>query len=102
MDDQEREIHLKNESVRGRKAFQIITDELYVECMKNLKDEIISKWAACPARDTDGREWLWQHYQVALRFENILADILETGKMADMSLKQNAVQKVVKKVVNYF
>ena len=39
---------------------QIIASPIFAESMKNMKQEIIDKWAACPARDTEGREWLWQ------------------------------------------
>lgn len=94
----ERKEHNDAEIARGRQAHAIITDPLFAETFKNLKQEIIDKWAACPARDTEGREWLWQHYQVALKFEESLTTVLNTGKMAikerEMSLVERAVSIV--------
>lgn len=86
------------EIARSRQAQALISDPLFAETFKNLKQEIIDKWAACPARDTEGREWLWQHYQVALKFEETLTSALNTGKLAlkerEMSLVERAVSIV--------
>jgi hypothetical protein len=93
-----RKEHNEAEIARGRQAQAILNDPLFAETFKTLKQEIIDKWAACPARDTEGREWLWQHYQVALKFEEALTTVLNTGKMAvkerEMSLVERAVSIV--------
>lgn len=92
----ERKEKLNQEIARGHEARAILTAPLYVESMGRLKKEIIDKWAACPARDTEGREWLWQHYQVALKFEETLTEVLNTGKLAlkerEMSLAEKVTQ----------
>lgn len=94
-------IRLADESRRGQEAKNVITAPVYSDAMKALKAEIIDKWAACPARDTEGREWLWNHYQTALRFESILQSIMETGKMADITLRQESVvEQAAHKVAN--
>lgn len=66
--------------------------------MAKMKQGIIDKWAACPARDTEGREWLWQHYQVALKFEETLAEALNTGKLALKERELSLVQKITNAV----
>lgn len=70
------------EIARGNQARSILGDPLFVESMARLKTSIIDQWSAAPARDTEGREWLWQHYQVALKFEEMLSEVLNTGKLA--------------------
>lgn len=90
LDQNEREI------ARAHQAQAILTDPLFAETFKQLKQEIIDKWAACPARDTEGREWLWQHYQVALKFEEALTTVLNTGKMAVKERELSLVEKAVR------
>jgi len=90
----DRSIKVEEEIARAREAEQIINAPIYVEAMRKLKQGIIDKWAACPARDTDGREWLWQHYQVALKFEETLAEVLNTGKLALKEREMSLAQKV--------
>lgn len=50
--------------------------------MDSLKAEIIGKWGATPAEAKEAREWLWHHYQAALKFEEQLTTVLNTGKLA--------------------
>ncbi|MGH8743193.1 MAG: hypothetical protein ACREUY_02850 [Burkholderiales bacterium] len=94
----ERQEKNEQEIARSREAQQIMNTPIFVESMAKLKQGIIDLWAACPARDTPGREWLWQHYQVALRFEEELNTILNTGKLAlkerEMSLAERVGQKI--------
>lgn len=78
----ERAEKVEQEIARSREAQAIIDSPIYADSMKRLKQGIIDTWAACPARDTDGREWLWQQYQVALKFEETLVEALNTGKLA--------------------
>jgi hypothetical protein len=78
----ERESKIEDELARARQAEAILEDKLFKESFASMKQGIIDKWAACPARDTEGREWLWQHYQVALKFEEALTEVLNTGKLA--------------------
>lgn len=90
----ERESQIEAELARSREAQAIVEAPLYVESMAKMKQGIIDKWAACPARDTEGREWLWQHYQVALKFEETFVELLNTGKLALKERQLSAVQKV--------
>lgn len=94
------QLKLADESQRGSEARQIIANPVFADAMKQLKREIIEKWSDCPARDTEGREWLWKHYQAALRFEQIITSIMETGKMADISLEQNGLRRAMVRAAN--
>lgn len=92
----ERQVKNEQEIARGREAQQVINSPVYAESMAAMKKEIIEKWAACPARDTEGREWLWQHYQVALKFEEALNTVMNTGKMALAERELSLVEKAVR------
>tara|TARA_R110000868_G_scaffold51340_2_gene162946 strand:- start:28 stop:312 length:285 start_codon:yes stop_codon:yes gene_type:complete len=87
------------EMQRGAQARAITTDPLFIESLAKLKSEVIDKWAACPARDTEGREWLWQHYQVTLKFEQIFQEIINTGKMATQMQKERTLADKVLRAV---
>lgn len=95
---EERKDKVEAEIARGFQARSIINDSIFQDSMKRLKDEIVEKWAACPARDTAGREWLWQHYQVALKFEELLTTVLNTGKMAIKEREMSLTEKLGKKI----
>lgn len=86
----------EQEIARSREASQVINAPIYAESMKRMKQEIIDKWAACSARDTEGREWLWQHYQVALKFEETLTEVLNTGKLAIEEKRRSMSERVAK------
>jgi hypothetical protein len=72
----------EEEIQRADEAARIMGSALYQEAMRKLKQTVIDQWGAAPARDTEGREWLWQHYQVTLKFEELLTEILNTGKLS--------------------
>jgi hypothetical protein len=86
----------EREIARGHEARAVLESPVFSESMKAMKAEIIEKWAACPARDTEGREWLWQHYQVALKFEEALTTVLNTGKMAIKERELSLIEKAVR------
>lgn len=94
----ERKEQNEREIARGFQARAILADPLFAESMKRMKQEIIDKWAACPARDTEGREWLWQHYQVALKFEETLTEVLNTGKLALKEREMSLAEKVTERI----
>jgi tRNA C32,U32 (ribose-2'-O)-methylase TrmJ len=86
---------------RANEARSILASPVYVDSMNKMKKEIIDTWAACPARDKDGREWLWQQYQVALKFEESLAEVLNTGKIALQEKELSLVEKGRRFVARY-
>lgn len=84
------------EIARGEEAERLLSHPLFKECMQRMKDEIIAQWSAAPARDTDGREWLWQFHQVAHKFENTLRNLMETGKMASIKKRETLKERAAK------
>lgn len=99
MISEERKRKLDAEEARGLEARAILGSPIYSDSMTRLKKEIIDKWAACSARDTEGREWLWQHYQVALKFEEILTEALNTGKLA-IEEKRRSIPERIRAIVS--
>lgn len=81
---------------RAEEAGAILRNPYFVEAMGTIKKDIIDKWAACPARDTEGREWLWQHYQVAVKFEQIFEEFINSGKLAREFVRQKTISERVK------
>jgi len=67
---------------RGEEAAALISNPLFIEALGMLKKEVIDTWGACPARDTHGREWLWLMYQNAMKFEEVLKTVINSGKMS--------------------
>jgi glutamate-ammonia-ligase adenylyltransferase len=51
------------------------------------------------ARDVEGREWLWQHYQVTLKFEQIFQELINTGKMATVMKREQTLSERILKAV---
>ena len=87
------------EMQRGAAAAYIVNDPIFVEAMARLKKEVIEKWSECPARDVEGREWLWQHYQVTLKFEQLFTEIINTGKMATQMERERTIGERILKAV---
>lgn len=85
---------LEGDIARGHEARAVLTSPVFIDSMARMKKEIIDQWAACPARDKDAREWLWMHYQVALKFEETLNEVLNTGKIALREKELSLVEKV--------
>lgn len=79
---------------RGDEAAYITNHALFKEAMEMVKKDVIDKWSAAPARDKEGREWLWMFYQNALKFEEVFQTVINTGKMARIQQKQSAVERV--------
>jgi hypothetical protein len=86
----------EQEMRRGEDAARILAEPLFKEAMEKVRSEVIAQWSAAPARDTQGREWLWQFYQVAAKFENTLVSVMETGKMASLSQKESLREKAAR------
>ena len=54
------------------------------------------KWSATPARDSEGRDWVWRHYKVVERFESILKGYVESGKMERFKVEQSTKDKAIR------
>lgn len=67
---------------RSEKARQIIYDPLVRETLDLMEREIAEMWVMTPARDNDGREWLWRQASATRKFRDILRGTMESGKLA--------------------
>lgn len=73
---------------RGDEAARVLEEKVVREALEAIRDEIISQWANTPARDTEGREWVWRHYKVVEKFEGMLRGYIESGRMAKIEMAE--------------
>jgi ABC-type metal ion transport system substrate-binding protein len=76
-----------DEVLRAHKAQALLDDELLNEALDAIDAAVIEQWEACPARDAEGKEALWQLKKTASKFRNILRGYIENGKLATEQLK---------------
>lgn len=90
-----------DEKLKSEEAARLLSNDVLQQALKDLREETVSKWSACPARDTEGREWLWMFYQNTMRFEEVLKGYFASGKILDFNRKQASIfdkaMKVFKK-----
>jgi hypothetical protein len=80
---------------RGERAKQLLQDPLLVEALDLIEKEIISQWEACPVRDSEGREFLWQYYKTAKKFRGILEGTVQSGSVGAFREQQSLMDKTV-------
>jgi hypothetical protein len=100
MDD----LKLKQEQERGWKAQELIDNELLSTALTAIEDEVIKQWEACPARDAEGKEALWQLYKTSKKFRSLLFGYIQTGKMAADTLtryEESRIKQLTRKVMNF-
>ncbi len=83
---------------RGDAAARVLAEPVVKEALESIKAEIIRQWSETPARDSDGREWVWRHYKIAEKFEGLLRSYIETGKFEFAKLEREGVTDKVKNV----
>ncbi len=82
------EIDLLEQQSRGQTALQLLENELLKEALDAIDREVMEQWVACPARDKEGKEALWQLIKTSRKFREILLGYIDTGKLAAHKLKQ--------------
>lgn len=82
------EIDLLEQQSRGQTALQLLENELLKEALAAIDSEVMEQWVACPARDKEGKEALWQLIKTSRKFREILLGYIDTGKLAAHKLKQ--------------
>jgi hypothetical protein len=71
---------------RGRQAAALMESPIFQEALNALEAEIVQQWEQCPARDTEGKEALWQLMKTSKKFRGLLEGYLNTGKLAAENL----------------
>lgn len=79
---------LMREQTRGQLSESLLENELLQEALDAIEKEVMEQWIACPARDHEGKEALWQLIKTARKFRSILEGYIETGKLAADQLRQ--------------
>jgi hypothetical protein len=77
----------EEKEARGREALALINNPILKEALEKIKSDVIDKWSNTPAKDTESREWLWRHFQVTGHFEQLLVEVINTGKIAEETLR---------------
>ena len=83
-----RDIDLMEQQSRGQTALQLLENELLNKALGDIDKEVMEQWIACPARDKEGKEALWQLIKTSRKFRDILTGYINTGKLATAKLKQ--------------
>ena len=81
---------------RGEDASRILNEPVFKDSMEKIKKTILDQWGATGAQKTEEREWLWHHYQAALRFEEILTSVMNTGKMSALKKTETVREKAMR------
>ena len=79
---------LMREQTRGQLSTSLLENELLQEALDAIDKEVMEQWIACPARDHEGKEALWQLIKTSRKFRTILEGYIETGKLASEQLRQ--------------
>lgn len=79
---------LMRDQTRGQLSQSLLENELLQEALDAIEKEVMEQWIACPARDHEGKEALWQLIKTARKFRSILEGYIETGKLAADQLRQ--------------
>jgi len=88
----------EDELRRAEQARQALETPIVKETLDYMEREITEAWAACPARDLDGREWLWRQMTATRKFRELLRGTMESGKIAAAQLREK--ESLAKRALN--
>ena len=86
----------EDEIRRGSEAARLLSEPLLKKAFEDLKAGIVQQWSEVPARDAEGREWIWRHYKAVEATEGMLRTYVESGRIALSRLEPTKVEKVKK------
>lgn len=79
---------LEDELRRGEEAAQLLRHPLFVSAFETLEQEIVDQWKQSNTVNPEGREKLHTMLYLLHRVQNHIMTHVETGKMADRTLKE--------------
>lgn len=79
---------LAQEAQRGQNALSVLTNDVYQEAYQQQRDEYIRQWIESPARDVEGREFIWKLLKNLDAVDAHLRTVMETGKMAVITINE--------------
>ena len=71
---------------RGARAEALLKNELLQECFAALERDYIEAWKTSHARDTDGRERLWQAVNIVGKVRDHFVKVVNDGKLSQRHL----------------
>jgi hypothetical protein len=77
----------EQEIIRGNDAAGIVNHPLYREAIKGVRESIVSSMARSPLGDAETHNRLVIALQLLGQIEKSLADVMQTGQMAELQVK---------------
>jgi hypothetical protein len=75
---------------RGARAEALLQNDLLQEAFVRLEHDYIDAWKISPARDTDGRERLWQAVNIVGKVRDHIVKVVNDGKLSQRHLNELA------------
>jgi hypothetical protein len=75
---------------RGARAEALLQNDLLQEAFVRLEQDYIDAWKISPARDTDGRERLWQAVNIVAKVRDHIVKVVNDGKLSQRYLNELA------------
>lgn len=72
---------------KGEAARRLLDEPLIQTAFKELEAECFENWKNAPARDAEGREWLWMMHQATQRLKLKLEGWRESGRIEAENMK---------------
>jgi hypothetical protein len=73
---------------RGARAEALLSNDLLQEAFTRLEQDYIEAWKISSARDTDGRERLWQAVNIVGKVRDHLVKVVNDGKLSQRHLNE--------------
>lgn len=71
----------------GDQARQVLDNPAFARAFADIQQEYMSAWLNSPARDTEGREKIFEMVKQLDKVQATLRTYLETGKLASLELE---------------
>ena len=84
----------EEEFQRAEEAARLLAHPLLAEAFEVIEKEVIERWTQSPSADQAGREKLWLSLKLLHRVKLHLETMVQSGKLAEATLKQRALRAV--------
>ena len=91
----------EEEIQRAIRAEQILKDELFKEAVREVKEAILNGIEMSAIKDSEMREKLCQQLILLNTVVGRLKTYMETGKLAEETIKQQTIRERIKAAVNW-
>ncbi len=91
----------EEELSRAVRAEQILGDDLFKEAVKEVEEALLNGIKLSPIKDAELREKLCQQLIQLHAVVGQIRGYMETGKLAEASIKQRTISERIKQAVNW-